>query len=35
MAGELILVVDDDPDIVAVIRCLLHDAGYEVATADE
>jgi CheY-like chemotaxis protein len=35
MAGELILVVDDDPDIVAVLRCLLHDAGYEVATADD
>jgi CheY-like chemotaxis protein len=35
MAGELILVVDDDPDIAAVLRCLLHDAGYEVATADD
>jgi CheY-like chemotaxis protein len=35
MAGELILVVDDDPDIVEVLRCLLHDAGYEVATADD
>jgi CheY-like chemotaxis protein len=34
MAGELILVVDDDPDIVEVLRCLLHDAGYEVAVAD-
>jgi CheY-like chemotaxis protein len=35
MAGELILVVDDDPDIVEVLRCLLHEAGYEVATADD
>jgi CheY-like chemotaxis protein len=35
MAGELILVVDDDPDIVEMLRCLLHDAGYEVATADD
>jgi CheY-like chemotaxis protein len=35
MAGELILVVDDDPDIVEVLRCLLHDAGYEVVTADD
>jgi CheY-like chemotaxis protein len=34
MAGELILVVDDDPDIVELLRCLLHDAGYEVETAD-
>jgi CheY-like chemotaxis protein len=34
MAGELILVVDDDPDIAEVLRCALHDAGYEVATAD-
>ena len=34
MAGELILVVDDDPDIVEVLCCTLHDAGYEVATAD-
>jgi CheY-like chemotaxis protein len=34
IARELILVVDDDPDIVEVLRCLLHDAGYEVATAD-
>src|SRR3954449_13066937 len=25
MARELILVVDDDPDIVEVLRCLLHD----------
>ena len=35
MARELILVVEDDPDIVEVLRCLLHDAGYEVATADD
>jgi CheY-like chemotaxis protein len=35
MVRELILVVDDDPDIVEVLRCLLHDAGYEVATADD
>jgi CheY-like chemotaxis protein len=35
MAGELILVVDDDPDIVEVLCCLLHDAGYEVATAHD
>ena len=35
MTRELILVVDDDPDIVEVLRCLLHDAGYEVATADD
>src|SRR5262249_23719557 len=35
MAGELILVVDDDPDIVEILRCLLHDAGYEVLTADD
>src|SRR5919199_3984408 len=35
MAGELILVVDDDPDIVEVLRCTLHDAGYEVATAND
>jgi two-component system alkaline phosphatase synthesis response regulator PhoP len=35
MAGELILVVDDDPDIVEMLHCLLHDAGYEVATADD
>jgi CheY-like chemotaxis protein len=34
MARELILVVDDDPDIVELLRCLLHDAGYEVETAD-
>jgi CheY-like chemotaxis protein len=34
MARELILVVEDDPDIVEVLRCLLHDAGYEVTTAD-
>jgi CheY-like chemotaxis protein len=34
MAGELILVVDDDPDIVELLRCVLHDAGYEVAIAD-
>jgi CheY-like chemotaxis protein len=33
MAGDLILVVEDDPDIVEVLRCLLQDAGYEVATA--
>jgi CheY-like chemotaxis protein len=33
MAGDLILVVDDDPAIVEVLRCLLHDAGYAVATA--
>jgi CheY-like chemotaxis protein len=33
MAGEVILVVDDDPDIVELLRCVLHDAGYEVATA--
>jgi CheY-like chemotaxis protein len=35
MAGDLILVVDDDPDIVEVLCCALHDAGYEVATADD
>jgi CheY-like chemotaxis protein len=35
MTSGLILVVDDDPDIVEVLRCLLHDAGYEVATADD
>jgi CheY-like chemotaxis protein len=34
MARELILVVEDDPDIVEVLRCLLHDAGYQVATTD-
>ena len=34
MAEELILVVDDDPDIVELLRCVLHDAGYEVASAD-
>jgi CheY-like chemotaxis protein len=34
MARELILVVDDDPDTVEVLRCLLSDAGYEMATAD-
>ena len=34
MAGERILVVDDDPDIVELLRCVLHDAGYEVAIAD-
>jgi DNA-binding response OmpR family regulator len=34
MAGELILVVDDDPDTVDLLRCLLSDAGYEVAIAD-
>jgi CheY-like chemotaxis protein len=34
MARELILVVDDDPDIVELLRCVLHDAGYEVAIAD-
>jgi CheY-like chemotaxis protein len=34
MAGELILVVDDDPDIAEVLRYALHDAGYQVATAD-
>jgi CheY-like chemotaxis protein len=34
MARELILVVDDDPDIVELLCCILHDAGYEVATAD-
>ena len=34
MSGELILVVDNDPNIVEMLRCLLHDAGYEVATAD-
>jgi CheY-like chemotaxis protein len=34
MAGELILVVDDDPDIAEVLCCLLHDAGYEVLTAE-
>jgi CheY-like chemotaxis protein len=33
MVRGLILVVDDDPDIVEVLRCALHDAGYEVATA--
>jgi CheY-like chemotaxis protein len=35
MAGEQILVVDDDPGIVELLCCLLHDAGYEVATADD
>jgi CheY-like chemotaxis protein len=35
MAGDLILVVDDDPAIVEVLHCLLHDAGYVVATADD
>jgi CheY-like chemotaxis protein len=35
MVRGLILVVDDDPDIVEVLRCTLHDAGYEVATADD
>jgi CheY-like chemotaxis protein len=34
MAGELILVMDDDPDIVELLRCVLSDAGYEVAIAD-
>jgi CheY-like chemotaxis protein len=34
LARELILVVEDDPDIVEVLRCLLRDAGYEVAIAD-
>ena len=34
MAGELILVVDDDPDIVELLRCVLSDVGYEVAAAD-
>jgi CheY-like chemotaxis protein len=34
MARELILVVEDDPDLVELFRCALHDAGYEVATAD-
>ena len=34
MARELILVVDDDPDIVELLRCVLHDAGFEVAIAD-
>jgi CheY-like chemotaxis protein len=34
MARQLILVVEDDPDIVEVLRCLLGDAGYDVATAD-
>jgi CheY-like chemotaxis protein len=33
MAEELILVVDDDPDIVELLRRLLRDVGYEVATA--
>jgi CheY-like chemotaxis protein len=28
MAEELILVVDDDPDIVELLRCVLHDAGW-------
>jgi CheY-like chemotaxis protein len=35
MTAELILVVDDDPGIVEVLRCALHDAGYEVATASD
>jgi CheY-like chemotaxis protein len=35
MVRGLVLVVDDDPDIVEVLRCILHDAGYEVATADD
>jgi CheY-like chemotaxis protein len=34
MAGELILVVDDDPDIVELLRCVLHDVGYDVLIAD-
>ena len=34
MAGELILVVDDDPAIIEVLRCTLHCIGYAVATAD-
>ena len=34
MAGELILVVDDDPDIVELLCGVVHDAGYEVAIAD-
>jgi CheY-like chemotaxis protein len=34
MARERILVVDDDPDIVEVLRCVLQDAGYAVAIAD-
>jgi CheY-like chemotaxis protein len=34
MAGELILIVDDDPDIVELLRCVLSDVGYEVAIAD-
>jgi CheY-like chemotaxis protein len=35
MVRGLILVVDDDPDIVEVLRCTLHDAGYAVATAED
>jgi two-component system alkaline phosphatase synthesis response regulator PhoP len=33
MAHELVLVVDDDPDIVEVVRAALEDEGYRILTA--
>jgi DNA-binding response OmpR family regulator len=35
MAGETILVVDDEPKIVKTVRAYLENAGYRVATADD
>jgi two-component system KDP operon response regulator KdpE len=35
MAGERILVCDDDPQIRRALRLLLHDAGYEVVLASD
>ena len=34
MAGRHILVVDDEPDIRAVVRDILEDEGYSVTTAE-
>jgi CheY-like chemotaxis protein len=35
MVRGLVLVIEDDPGIVEVLRCALEDAGYEVVAADD
>lgn len=35
MRGEGVLVVEDDPDLLALVEMILRDAGYEVAVASD